>query len=224
MPLLPLDDEGAHKRLDSELQQLLQSIACPSQRQHTAIKSRVLHILAGLEGTVIPHGWKSAWMDARFFIMRRFSTTLKDELKPLHAAFTAMVRYAIDATTSDLEDMYAQLMAERLNHYLFLRGHGPDTQTGQLPTTATRQRRRRRTSPRKPWPLTEEQTEAYHLVTEHKGNVTAAAKVAGKSRQAMRKLYKKAMKKLGQKAVKHGTQALPTDRRGQCTVADDKRS
>jgi hypothetical protein len=57
-----------------------------------------------------------------------------------------------------------------------------------------------------------------HLVGEHKGNISAAAHVAGKSRQAMKKSYDKAMAKLGKKTVKHATQRLPTDRRGQETV------
>src|SRR5262249_28130459 len=51
--------------------------------------------------------------------------------------------------------------------------------------------RRRRASPRKPTPLTPQQTEAMRLVGEHKGNIAAAARSAGKSRTAMDKLYKK---------------------------------
>ena len=50
----------------------------------------------------------------------------------------------------------------------------------------------------------------------------AAAAAAGKTRQAMDKLYKKGLAKLGKKAVqKMGKpQALPTDRRGQAIVPD----
>jgi hypothetical protein len=70
--------------------------------------------------------------------------------------------------------------------------------------------------------LTPTQIEAVQLVGEHKGNCAAAAKAAGKSPQAMRKLYLKAMKKLGQKPVKHTTQGLPTDRRGQATIAAEE--
>jgi hypothetical protein len=80
--------------------------------------------------------------------------------------------------------------------------------------------RRRRSSPRKPTPLTPKQTEAMQLVGEHKGNIAAAARNAGKSRAAMGKLYKKATTKLGKKAVKHFTQRLPKDSRGQETVTD----
>jgi predicted DNA-binding protein (UPF0251 family) len=81
-------------------------------------------------------------------------------------------------------------------------------------------RKRRRARPRKPAPLTPEQVEAVLLVGEHKGNFTAAAKAAGKSRQAMQKLFNKANKKLGKKIVEKvaKTQRLPTDQRGQVNV------
>src|SRR5262249_32294146 len=91
------------------------------------------------------------------------------------------------------------------------------TPEGKYPVT----RKRRRQSEHKITPLTDKQSEAVHLVGEHKGNVAKAARAAGKSRQAMEKLYGKAMKKLGKKAVdKITTQALPTDHRGQVNVAD----
>jgi hypothetical protein len=83
--------------------------------------------------------------------------------------------------------------------------------------------RRRRASPRPIAELTPEQTEAVFLVGEHKGNVSAAARAAGKSPTAMRKLYRKAIAKLGRRAVKKAqTQSLPTGPRGEITVADDK--
>jgi hypothetical protein len=88
---------------------------------------------------------------------------------------------------------------------------------------ARRERKRRRTTPRGPTPLTGAQVEAVHLVGEHKGNVSAAAKAAGKSRQAMQKLYDKGLKKLGQAGAKGAAkmvQTLPADRRGQVDVAD----
>jgi hypothetical protein len=78
--------------------------------------------------------------------------------------------------------------------------------------------KRRRARVRKPTPLTSKQTEAMQLIGEYKGNISAAAKAAGKSRTAMTKLYAKATKKLGRKAVKHFTKSLPTDRRGQVMV------
>jgi hypothetical protein len=71
-------------------------------------------------------------------------------------------------------------------------------------------------------PLTPGQTEAAQLVGEHKGDFTAAARAAGKSRQAITKQYHKAMKKLGRSAASLKTpkmQALPTNRRGQAEVA-----
>jgi hypothetical protein len=60
-----------------------------------------------------------------------------------------------------------------------------------------------------------------HLVGEHKGNVAAAARAAGKSRTAMLKLYQKANKKLGKRAVNHTTRRLPVDNRGQVTISDE---
>lgn len=89
-----------------------------------------------------------------------------------------------------------------------------------------RPRKRRRQSATKIAPLTTEQAEAMHLVGEHKGNVTTAAKAAGKTRQAMKKLYDKALKKLGQTAAKKPqTKPLRTDRRGQDDLSgsDDRR-
>jgi hypothetical protein len=84
--------------------------------------------------------------------------------------------------------------------------------------------RRRWVSPRKPTPLTAEQAEAVQLVGEHKGNVSAAAKAAGKSGQAMMKLYGKAMKKLGQAArvFKAKTGDLPLDRHGQVNLSTEE--
>ena len=60
------------------------------------------------------------------------------------------------------------------------------------------------------------------LVGEHKGNMAAAAKEAGKTPQAIRKLYKRAHKKLGINATRRlkKTRSLPHDRRGQADVAD----
>jgi hypothetical protein len=60
------------------------------------------------------------------------------------------------------------------------------------------------------------------LVGEHKGNIAAAARAAGKSRAAMAKLYNKANRKLGKKAVKHFTRRLPTDYRGQVRITREE--
>jgi hypothetical protein len=80
---------------------------------------------------------------------------------------------------------------------------------------------RRRAISRKPTPLTEQQTEALHLLGIFKGNHTEAAHAAGKSRQAYQKLVSKAYKKLGQSAMKiFRTQSLPRDKRGQEMVPD----
>ena len=83
-----------------------------------------------------------------------------------------------------------------------------------------RQRKRRRQSTTPTTPLTAAQTEALQLVGEHKGNITAAA-AAGKSRQAMKKLYEKALKKLGKRNTdKIKTHALPVNARGQQDTTD----
>jgi hypothetical protein len=58
-----------------------------------------------------------------------------------------------------------------------------------------------------------------HLVGENKGNITAAAAAAGKSRQAMKKHCDRALAKLGKTALpKPKTTRLPRDRRGQETI------
>jgi predicted DNA-binding protein (UPF0251 family) len=81
-------------------------------------------------------------------------------------------------------------------------------------------RRRRRPSGRQPAPITPAELEAYTLVADHKGNVAAAARAAGKSRQVMHTRYKRALHKLTQAGVKNPRAIpLPTDRRGQIDVA-----
>ncbi len=94
-----------------------------------------------------------------------------------------------------------------------------------LAADAKKPKRRRRQSARKPSPLTPKQTEAMYLYAEHKENFTAAAKEAGISRTAMKKLFDKACKKLGRKAMKAmpkgKTQGLPLDHRGQVNLADE---
>ena len=85
---------------------------------------------------------------------------------------------------------------------------------------ARKPKRRRKAGPRIR-PLTKKERDAVERVSEHKGNVTAAAKAAGKSRQAMSKLYRKAMKKLEPyRAKAPKAQALPTDNRGQADLPD----
>jgi hypothetical protein len=97
-------------------------------------------------------------------------------------------------------------------------------QATTLAGTPAKPRKRRRTPERGPRPLTPAQAEAVHLVGEHKGNVTAAAKAAGKSRQVMKRQYEAAMKKLAKTGVKNPhTVPLPHDRRGQADVVQDAR-
>ena len=88
-------------------------------------------------------------------------------------------------------------------------------------TPVKRRRKRARKTERKTVPLTHQQTEAAQLVGEHEGNFTKSGAAAGKSRQAIAKLYRKAMKKLGKTATpKPRTKSLPVDHRGQADVAD----
>jgi hypothetical protein len=100
----------------------------------------------------------------------------------------------------------------------------PAGQQNTSPTNrpARQRKARRRATARAPRPLTGKETEAMQLVGEHKGNIAAAARAAGKSRAAMSKLYKKATAKLGKKAIKHFTQRLPKDNRGQETIAAEE--
>ena len=69
--------------------------------------------------------------------------------------------------------------------------------------------------------LAANETEAMQIVGEHKGNITAAAKQAGKSRQAMGRTYQNACRKLGISAARHSdltARPLPSDRRGQVSL------
>jgi predicted DNA-binding protein (UPF0251 family) len=80
----------------------------------------------------------------------------------------------------------------------------------------TKRRKRRRASAERVRPLTSKELEALQIVAEHKGNYTAAAKVVGVSRQVMKRRCDNANAKLGKAApLKHKTQRLPHDRRGQ---------
>ena len=95
-------------------------------------------------------------------------------------------------------------------------------------------RKRRRSSSRKPRPLTDRQRDALVLLARHDGDVRAAAEERGISRQAMSKLKDKALEKalavgqknlavLASKAAGHPSkrpQRLPRDRRGQELLAD----
>jgi hypothetical protein len=84
---------------------------------------------------------------------------------------------------------------------------------------ASQTRKRRRLPPKTITPLSEKQIEALQLVAANNGSITAAARAAGKSRQAMGKLYKKGNAKIASKTpLKPKTQRLPQDRRGQANV------
>jgi hypothetical protein len=84
-----------------------------------------------------------------------------------------------------------------------------------------RPKRRRRKADAVPRPLTAKQAEAIQIVGECKGNFSQAAARMGLDRATVRQHYNAGMGKLGRKAVKHGTQRLPSDKRGQDNVYSD---
>ena len=94
----------------------------------------------------------------------------------------------------------------------------PQDAAPDLQDKPKRSRRRRRKTDAAPRPLTAKQTEAVHIVGECKGNFTEAAARMGLDAATVRQHYNAGMAKLGGKAVKHGTQRLPSDRRGQDNV------
>ena len=95
---------------------------------------------------------------------------------------------------------------------------------GALRSRSDKARRGRKPSS-KLRPLTPRQMEAVTVVPECKGNYGEAARRMGLDRKTVVQHYKAGMGKLGIKAVKHGTQGLPADRRGQANVTyeDDQR-
>jgi hypothetical protein len=90
---------------------------------------------------------------------------------------------------------------------------------GELEALAVR--RRHRKPPKDPLPLTQQQLEAYELVSKHNGNRAAAAREVGKSAVRMGQLYTIALAKLAQAGIKKTkTHALPRDSRGQRDAPD----
>jgi predicted DNA-binding protein (UPF0251 family) len=156
-----------------------------------------------------------------------------ERLRPLVTnLLTANRGIEIDAEAGELTDRrmdqwMGAVRAARYQLRLFdrlLAGMAPKARPPQTSKTdPARPKKRRRQGPRKDRPITAKELEAFRLIGEHKGNFTTAAREAGKSRTAITKLYKKANQKLALKAPKAAritTQRLPSDRRGQATVAD----
>lgn len=143
------------------------------------------------------------------YCTNEFGTMGRDSLNRLKAKYalaTGKTDDQIDVTTlKEMADFFRP----------------PAAQANEVNTGKAKSKKRRRApSPR---PLTPKEAEAVHLVGEHKGNVTAAALAAGKSRQVMQRQYDKAMKKLGKKAMPTAkTVPLPTDRRGQPNLSEDR--
>jgi DNA-binding CsgD family transcriptional regulator len=86
-------------------------------------------------------------------------------------------------------------------------------------STAARRGGRKRKSSVDP-ELTAKQLEASQIVAECKGDIAEAARRLGKDRATVEQHYNAAMEKLGKAVVKHTTKQLPSDRRGQATIAD----
>jgi hypothetical protein len=143
-------------------------------------------------------------------------TTL-EEYQQAQQAFGRRLLESLDDRTSQLPAIDKGAVQQQ---------HALQEQAGREPGRSqqgeTRKPKRRRKTARAPAPLTPKQVEAVQLIGEHKGNISAAARAAGKSPQAMTKLYEKASKKLGKKAVEHVTQRLPIDNRGQEAVAAEE--
>jgi DNA-binding CsgD family transcriptional regulator len=87
------------------------------------------------------------------------------------------------------------------------------------------QRRKRKRQPVKGKALTPRQAEVVHIVGECKGDFAAVGRRLGIDRKTVEQHYNAAMQKLGKAAVKHATQPLRSDRRGQAdlTPEDDRR-
>ena len=83
-----------------------------------------------------------------------------------------------------------------------------------------KRKRKRRQSSKEQIPLTSRQSEVVHIVAECKGNMSEAARRLGLHRKTVAEHYNTAMKKMGIAAIKHRTQSLPLDRRGQATIED----
>lgn len=88
---------------------------------------------------------------------------------------------------------------------------------------ADKKKRSNRRGATEPKPLTAKQLEAAQLVGEYKGNIAAAAKAVGRDRKTIEQHYKVGLEKLGRKAVKHTTQRVSRDRRGQEDASKDRR-
>jgi DNA-binding CsgD family transcriptional regulator len=87
-----------------------------------------------------------------------------------------------------------------------------------------RPRRRKRRSLAIPQ-LTPKQLEACQTVAECNGDIAEAARRLGRDRKTIKQHLDAAQNKLGKSAVKHATQSLPNDRRGQANLSaeDDRR-
>lgn len=86
-------------------------------------------------------------------------------------------------------------------------------------------RRKRKRQPVKGKALTPRQAEVVHIVGECKGDLAAAGRQLGIDRKTVEQHYRAAMQKLGKATVRHATQTIRSDRRGQAdvTAEDDRR-
>jgi hypothetical protein len=139
---------------------------------------------------------------------------LAAEVSATPPAFLEAAEPAIRAAQAVVRAKQVEGLAAEAHEYL-------DTLAAAVAPAAPR--KRRRSSGRKPAPLTQRQTEAMAAMAEHRSNRTAAAKALGISRQQLTRLCDKAMKKLGQAGMKAPrVQALPRGRRGEVDVDTDR--
>ena len=124
---------------------------------------------------------------------------------------------ALDSMVRGITSEHAQVAAERRRAKRKSDAMGP--------AGKRRKTRKPKREPVKSRPLTAKQAEAVHIVGECKGNMVEAAQRLGIDRKSVADRYNAAMRKMGRTVVRHVTQSLPSDRRGQANLspADDLR-
>jgi hypothetical protein len=135
---------------------------------------------------------------------------------PEAAGFGPARRGAGAAPGADLTQTLKELIAE-------LKNARPPAGVPQAPTPAShaKPKRRKRKASTEPHPLTEKQNQAVGLYGELQGDFDKIGDRMGISRQAARKHVEKGLAKLERKILpKPKTKSIPTDERGNDTLAD----
>lgn len=128
-------NESAHAALDGRLAELHHILLDPGRLADAGDLAR--HILAdmtpkpGEDGGPGLHllrpNWEDAWRRKKYVATGWFSAERHDEVADaLYAAFTAMVRFALDSTTPHRQRQNAAGLCEKLADYLDLRGRLPE--------------------------------------------------------------------------------------------------